>query len=126
MSIENDGNMIALKNSDERMWAKSVESGAKVLTFFDVGGSQRNANKVLSTMASVHPDYAFLVISAIQGISETSEEHIRMAMTMKIPLVIILTHTDLVSGNYLFTLRNNVWDFRLKWLLKLFCRLRFQ
>lgn len=108
ISIENNGNMMALKNSDERMWAKSVESGAKVLTFFDVGGSERNSNKVLSTITSVHPDYAFLVISAIQGVSKTFEEHLRMAMTMKIPLVIILTHTDLVSENYLFSLRNNV------------------
>lgn len=104
LAIENNGNIIALKNSDERVWSKSIESGAKVLTFFDV-----NKKKVLSTMCSAHPDYAILVISAIQGITKTSEEHMRLAITMNLPLIITLTHTDLMSDNFLFSLRNNVF-----------------
>jgi len=103
IAIENNGNILALKNSDERVWSKSIASGAKVFSFFDV-----NKKNVLSTMSSTHPDYAILVISAIQGMTKTSEEHMRLAITMDIPLIITLTHTDLVSENFLFALRNNI------------------
>ena len=108
ISIEDNGNMSSFRKTDEKCWENLVKSGAKVLTMFDIGGGEKNKHKIVSRLSSLRPDYALLVISAVQGVTETTEEHIRLALLFEIPLIVVITHADLVLENCLFNLRSTV------------------
>lgn len=85
-----------------------MESGAKIFTFIDIGGHEKHKQKVYSTLTSVYPDYILLVVSAAQGVTATTEHHLKLALLSEIPIVIVITHRDLITENQLYELKLKV------------------
>ena len=82
-----------------RNWDTVVENSVKIVSFKDVGGHQKYSKSLLRTFVANMPDYTMLVINPIRGISQTTEEHFKLATAFQIPTFMILTHQDLASDD---------------------------
>jgi len=85
-----------------------VDSSTKILTFMDIGGHEKYTTKIVSGLCSFYPDYTLVVISAVEGITYITEQHLKIACVFGVPYFIVMTHIDLVNENHLCELRSNV------------------
>ena len=69
----------------------------KLLTFIDIGGHEKYSKSLVLGLCSQSPQYALLVISAINNLSKITEQHFKLANLSQIPLIIVITHTDVAS-----------------------------
>jgi len=77
-----------------RSWDAVVDASVKIVSFRDVGGQQKYSKTLVRTFMLNMPDYAMLVINPLKGVTETTEEHFRLATALQIPTFIVITHSD--------------------------------
>lgn len=65
------------------------------MTLIDVGGHKRAEKQLVSSLCSLCPEYAILVLSALSP--RVNPEPLQLACAFNLPLIIIITHTDAVS-----------------------------
>ena len=63
----------------------------------DCRGTDQSYSKTLHALGSNYADYCILVMSAKEWLTPITKEHLLMAITMKLPIIIVLTKTDLVD-----------------------------
>ena len=78
-------------------WEEIVDMSTKLLTFIDIGGHEKYSKSLVLGLCSQSPQYALLVISAINNLSKITEQHFKLANLSQIPLIIVITHTDVAS-----------------------------
>jgi elongation factor 1-alpha len=52
---------------------------------------------LIGGMIGTQPDYAVVIVSAENGITAGTEEHFRIAFTLKVPVIVVVTKIDLVD-----------------------------
>ncbi len=62
----------------------------------------------MSAICSQYPDYAVVLISAAEGITETTRQHFHLAFTLKVPVIVLVTKTDLIGEEKLLQVRDEV------------------
>lgn len=96
-------------------WAQIVESSVKLINFYDMGGSESSLKTTVKVTFKIkckalntnYLDYLFLVISADKGITKTTSGFLKIALSMNLPLVAVITKIDLISQDDLFDLVTN-------------------
>jgi len=63
---------------------------------------------VVSAICSQFPDYAMVLISAAEGVTETTRQHFHLAFTLKGAVIVIVTKIDLIDEENLFKIRDQV------------------
>lgn len=91
-----------------RSWDAVVDASVKIVSFRDVGGHQKYSKSLVRTFMLNMPDYAMLVINPIKGVTETTEEHFRLATALQIPTFIVITHSDKLTHDKLDEVLINV------------------
>jgi elongation factor 1-alpha len=79
---------------------KNFNTKNKSIIMVDLCGHEKYLKTTLYGMMGYYPDYAILVISANRGIIKMTKEHIKILYHLKIPIIIILTKTDLNDKLY--------------------------
>lgn len=74
---------------------KWLDNANKLLTFIDVGGHRKAEKQVVSTLCSFFPEYALWVASAVD--KKCSSASIELAAIFGLPLIVVVTHLDLVD-----------------------------
>lgn len=80
-------------------WDNIVDKSIKILSFMDVGGDRKFSSTQVRTLMTNIPDYAMLFINPTDKITEVTREHFRMAKSLQIPMIVILTHSDTVTSD---------------------------
>jgi GTPase len=78
-------------------WDNIVDKSIKILSFMDVGGDKKFSSTQIRTLMTNIPDYAMLFINPVDKMTEVSKEHFRMAKSLQVPMIVILTHSDMVT-----------------------------
>jgi GTPase len=78
-----------------------VEQSSKILTFIDVAGNIKYKSTMIGGICMHNPDYALIVIDPISGITPTTKEHFQISFAYGVPVIIVITKTDLISEEHL-------------------------
>lgn len=97
MGFDSQGNVTNHTEYGHPSWEQIVDMSTKVLTFLDIGGHEKYTTKVMSSLCSFYPDYALIIISAIEPLTAVTEQHLKLAYIFELPITIVITHIDLVS-----------------------------
>lgn len=92
----------------QNTWEEIVDQSTKIITFIDGGGHERYTSKIVTNLCSLCPDYSLVVISAVQGITATSEAHFKLAKLFDVPFFVVITQIDRVKESELESLVNHV------------------
>ena len=98
-----------------------MEDSSKVITFIDVGGNERYAKTLVRGLCVHYPDYALIVVDAMQCTANSSTfekkvlDNFRIAFAFQVPVIIVLTKIDLVKDkeildDVLYELRTQIWE----------------
>jgi GTPase len=74
----------------------------------DIGGNEKYTTKIISGLCSLYPDYALIVVSATKGVTPIAEQHIKLAVVFEVPIIIVITHVDLVTETEAYSIRDDV------------------
>jgi GTPase len=71
----------------------------------DLCGHEKYLKTTMVGLSGYYPQYAMLVVGANMGISRMTKEHIGIAISLKIPMFVVVTKIDIAPENvYLDTL----------------------
>lgn len=88
-------------------WAQIVEKSVKIINFFDMGGSEKSLKTTVKALSKNYLDYIFLLIAADKGITNTTSDFLKIALTLGLPVVTIITKIDNINEDDLGCLLNN-------------------
>lgn len=86
------------------------EMSSKLVTLIDLAGHLKYLRTTLHGITGYSPHYIFFVISSAQGWTKNAMEHLTLAVALKVPLVVVITKTDLVTESKLEATVENVMD----------------
>jgi elongation factor 1-alpha len=76
---------------------KNFNKSDKSVIFVDLCGHEKYLRTTLYGVMSFYPDYALVIIGANRGILKMTREHIKILYHLKIPMIIVITKTDLID-----------------------------
>lgn len=87
------------KTSDISTKQYPLETKNESITLIDLCGHEKYFKTTTFGISGYFPDYAFLIINAQRGVLQMTKQHIRLLLSYSVPLVIIITHLDMVPEN---------------------------
>jgi len=76
---------------------KNFNKTDKSIIFVDLCGHEKYLRTTLFGIMGYHPDYAIVIIGANRGILKITREHIKILYHLKIPMIVVITKTDLID-----------------------------
>jgi len=73
-----------------------VDQSTKILQIIDL-----REKTIYDGLCSLYPEYVLLTISIKKGITKSVEEYFKLAMAIKVPLIIVITHVDASDEEFL-------------------------
>lgn len=104
IGFDSQGKIINHSPLEEQTWAEIIDQSTKILQIIDL-----REKTISDGLCSLYPEYVLLTISALKGITKNVEDNFKLAMAIKVPLIIVITHIDL-SGDE--TVENFIYDLR--------------
>ena len=74
--------------------------GNKSLVLIDLCGHEKYLKTTLYGIMGYYPDYAIVIVGANRGMLKMTREHVKILHHLKIPIILVLTKTDLVDKLY--------------------------
>lgn len=65
----------------------------------DLCGHEKYLKTTMFGLSGLYPHYAMLVVGANMGISRITKEHIGIAVSLKIPIFVVITKVDIAPPN---------------------------
>lgn len=96
--------ILKLKHEQETGRTSSItenylRNGNKYISFIDLAGHERYLKTTMYGLSGHHIDYVLIFVGANMGISRITEEHLILAITLKIPFIFIVSKIDLAPEN---------------------------
>lgn len=91
-----------------KSWHSVVSQSKHVVTLIDLAGHERYLKTTIAGLTGLYPDYAFVIINSLAGITRMTKEHLGVTIMLNIPLAIIVTKIDLVPPNVLETTKKAI------------------
>jgi elongation factor 1-alpha len=76
---------------------KNFNKTDKSVIFVDLCGHRKYLKTTLFGVMGYYPDYAILIVGGNRGILEMTREHIKILYHLKIPMIVVITKTDLID-----------------------------
>lgn len=83
------------KTSDISTRIYDVPNSNKAVTLIDLCGHESYFKTTTFGVSGLFPDYAFLIVSANRGILQMTKQHLRLMLSLSVPIIIIVTHVDI-------------------------------
>ena len=85
-----------------------ISRNHKIFTFVDLAGHEKYLKTTVSGLNGYFIDYAIVVIGADRGIIGMTKEHLIVAMSLKIPVIIVITKIDVAVDTKLDRIRKRL------------------
>ncbi|KAG2234910.1 hypothetical protein INT48_000337 [Thamnidium elegans] len=82
------------KKSFNSGWEDIAEKAAKVLSFVDLAGHEKYLKTTVFGMTGTAPEFAMLMVGANAGMVGMSKEHLGLALSLGIPVLVVITKID--------------------------------
>lgn len=82
------------KPSHSGGWEDIAERAAKVLSFVDLAGHEKYLKTTVFGMTGTAPEFAMLMVGANAGMIGMSKEHLGLALSLGIPVLVVITKID--------------------------------
>ncbi|KAF0298897.1 GTP-binding protein 2 [Amphibalanus amphitrite] len=96
LGFDSEGNTVDYSASPTA--EEICEQSTKLVTFIDLAGHQKYLKTTVLGLTGYSPHHAMLVVSANSGIAGTTQEHVGLALALKVPMFIVVTKIDLTSA----------------------------
>ncbi|MFQ5763062.1 MAG: GTP-binding protein, partial [Candidatus Bathyarchaeia archaeon] len=70
-------------------------NSSKIIDFVDLGGHERYFKTTLRGITGRQPDYCIITVAANAGIMPMTVEHLKVVLGLKLPMIFVVTKTDL-------------------------------
>ncbi|VDK43117.1 unnamed protein product [Anisakis simplex] len=88
-------------------WVNICRDSAKVITFIDLAGHEKYLKTTIFGMTGHVPDYTMLMVGSNAGIIGMTKEHLSLALSLNVPVFIVVTKIDMCPEQVLAeTLKN--------------------
>lgn len=87
------------KTSDISTRTLVIPEKNQALTIIDLCGQSDYFKTTTFGLSGHFPDYSFLIVSANNGITPMTTQHMRVLITLNIPIIIIVTRIDITPQN---------------------------
>lgn len=84
-----------------RIWPDIVHNSDKIVHLLDMCGHEKYLKTTMHGMTSLFPDYAMIMVGGNMGVSRMTKEHIGIAISLDIPLFVVITKTDIAPESIL-------------------------
>eukprot|EP01129_Flabellula_baltica_P009683 TRINITY_DN3996_c0_g1_i1.p1 TRINITY_DN3996_c0_g1~~TRINITY_DN3996_c0_g1_i1.p1 ORF type:complete len:539 (+),score=121.49 TRINITY_DN3996_c0_g1_i1:68-1684(+) len=95
MGFASNGTCVNDTISHKITWQKVVKNSHKVVSFLDLAGHEKYLKTTITGMTGHLPDYCLLVVGANMGITRMTREHLTLAASLDIPVIIMITKIDI-------------------------------
>ena len=85
------------RTSDISTRTCDIYGSSESVTLVDLCGHETYLKTTTFGVSGYFPDYGFLIVSANRGILQMTKQHMRLFMSLSVPFIIIVTHSDLVK-----------------------------
>ncbi|GMT11561.1 hypothetical protein PFISCL1PPCAC_2858, partial [Pristionchus fissidentatus] len=89
-------------------WTQITRDSSKVVTFIDLAGHEKYLKTTIFGMTGHAPDYTMLMVGANMGIIGTTKEHLSLALSLSVPVFIVVTKIDMCPPNILEETMKNI------------------
>ncbi len=115
------GKPVRVKNPlNKNQKAKLVEECDKVISFVDTVGHEPWLRTTIRGIVGQKLNYGLVTVDATEGPTHITKEHLGIIMAMEIPVILVITKTDLVDDEKIKEVKNKVFE-----LLKLVGRIPY-
>lgn len=83
------------KTSDVASPTFDIPDKNEAITLLDLCGHEDYLKTTTYGVSGYFPDYAFLIVSANRGVLTMTKQHMRLLLSLSIPIMIIITHIDI-------------------------------
>lgn len=73
----------------------------KMLEFVDLAGHEAYLKTTIRGLCGYYIDYVLLIVGGNMGVSKMTREHLRLAYYLRIPIIVVVTKTDLAPPQIL-------------------------
>uniref|UniRef100_A0AC35U4M4 Tr-type G domain-containing protein n=1 Tax=Rhabditophanes sp. KR3021 TaxID=114890 RepID=A0AC35U4M4_9BILA len=89
-------------------WIHICKESSKVITFLDLAGHEKYLKTTIFGMTGHMPDYTMLMVGSNSGIVGTTREHLSLALSLSVPVFIVVTKIDMCPENILAQTMKNL------------------
>ena len=77
-------------------WEEISEKSSKIVSFIDLAGHERYLRTTVFGLTGCAPDYIMLMVGGNAGLIGMSKEHLGIAVSLGVPVMVIITKIDMV------------------------------
>lgn len=89
-------------------WVQIGSDCSKLVTFIDLAGHEKYLKTTIFGMTGHMPDYTMLMIGANMGIIGTTKEHLSLALSLQVPVYLVVTKIDMCPPQILEETMKNI------------------
>jgi len=78
-------------------WEEICDQASKIISFIDLAGHERYLRTTVFGLTGCAPDYAMLMVGGNAGLIGMSKEHLGIAVTLGVPVMVVITKIDMVE-----------------------------
>ena len=108
VGLDENGKMTNHSFFGKLSWPQIVDKSAKVINFYDLGGSEKALKLSIKALSPSYLDYLAIVVSASSGITNDTLIFLKMAFAMELPVIIIVTKIDMLAEEDQLLFLNNL------------------
>lgn len=80
-------------------WEEISEKSSKIISFIDLAGHERYLRTTVFGLTGCAPDYVMLMVGGNAGLIGMSKEHLGIAVSLGVPVMVIITKIDMVYSS---------------------------
>ena len=78
-------------------WEEISEKSSKIISFIDLAGHEKYLRTTVFGLTGCAPDYVMLMVGGNAGLIGMSKEHLGIAVSLGVPVMVVITKVDMVS-----------------------------
>jgi len=96
LGFSSQGNVVVSDTPGRKLsWEEIGKRSAKVITFTDLAGHERYLRTTVFGLLSSSPNYCLLMVAANNGLIGMSREHLGLALSLNVPVLVVITKIDI-------------------------------
>lgn len=101
MGFDTHGEIVGRGQNRKQSWEEIGKQSAKVISFSDLAGHERYLRTTVFGMLSSSPNYCLLMVAANNGLIGMSKEHLGIALSLNVPVMVVITKIDICPPHIL-------------------------
>lgn len=101
MGFDTQGEIVGRGKERKQSWEDIGRQSAKVISFTDLAGHERYLRTTVFGMLSSSPNYCLLMVAANNGLIGMSREHLGIALSLNVPVMVVITKIDICPEHIL-------------------------